>query len=419
VPEDVAPAERIVVLFASGGDDMAGGAERCLLELVAGLARHSDITPVVVLPRHGEMAETFERLGIQVLVQRAPSWVNYGTSGFGEHTTLRSVGARLRMLRGVVRLTLPWIALLRRLQPQVVVTNTASNPAPALASRLLGIPNIWWIHEFVTEPPGSDVRPGPAFALGSAPSKRVIGWTSRTVVVTSGSVADAYAPPVPRRKVRVIEPGIASPGHVPDPVDDGALHLLLLGRQTPTKGPELAIRAVHLAHTAERPVRLRLVGTSAPDYQRHLVDVAEQLGIAQQVDMVGYAPDPEEHLAWCHALLMCSNNEAFGRVTAEALKRGRPVIGSRSGATPAIVAERRDGLLFTPGDVDELAAAIVTVAEDRELLAQMSRAARTRNRDRFDPGEVERRFASLLHAAAVRAPRGQRRSRSRTGSSLS
>jgi glycosyltransferase involved in cell wall biosynthesis len=80
---------------------------------------------------------------------------------------------------------------------------------------------------------------------------------------------------------------------------------------------------------------------------------------------------------------MCSDHEAFGRVTAEALKCGRPVIASRSGGTPEIITDGEDGLLFDPGDAAALAAAVDRLAHDRGLLRTLSRAALERSADRF------------------------------------
>ena len=50
--------------------------------------------------------------------------------------------------------------------------------------------------------------------------------------------------------------------------------------------------------------------------------------------------------------------EAFGRVAAEALACGVPLIASRLGAMEEIVTDGRTGLHFTPGNADDLAAKV-------------------------------------------------------------
>lgn len=50
--------------------------------------------------------------------------------------------------------------------------------------------------------------------------------------------------------------------------------------------------------------------------------------------------------------------EALGRTAVEAMGAGRPVVASRIGGLPFVVADEQTGLLFEPGDVDGLAGCI-------------------------------------------------------------
>ena len=99
---------------------------------------------------------------------------------------------------------------------------------------------------------------------------------------------------------------------------------------------------------------------------------------------------------------MCSDAEAFGRVTVEALKSGRPVIGTRSGGTPELIADGENGFLFEPGKAQELASAMRRLAIEPGLLAQMSENARTGTRDRFTLEGYAEAFVAVLNAAASR-----------------
>ncbi len=55
---------------------------------------------------------------------------------------------------------------------------------------------------------------------------------------------------------------------------------------------------------------------------------------------------------------MCSQSEAFGRVTVEAMMSGCLVIGANSGGTMELVSDNETGLLYTSGDYSDLAAKI-------------------------------------------------------------
>ncbi|QGM44434.1 glycosyltransferase [Methylocystis heyeri] len=67
--------------------------------------------------------------------------------------------------------------------------------------------------------------------------------------------------------------------------------------------------------------------------------------------------------------------ENFPRVIVEAFSRGTPVICSRFGAMPEIVADGEDGLLFTPSDAADLAEKVKRLFGDPGLRKRMRKAA--------------------------------------------
>jgi glycosyltransferase involved in cell wall biosynthesis len=147
------------------------------------------------------------------------------------------------------------------------------------------------------------------------------------------------------------------------------------------------------------PVTLRLTGAISSAYLAELRELAERLGVTARLEVCDHVETPDDHLDWCNVLLMCSHAEAFGRVTVEALKGGRPVIGSRSGGTLELITDGVDGLLFTPGDVDDLAGAIARLATEPGLLRLMSDAALDLNRDRYTIDHEIGQFVEILEAA--------------------
>jgi glycosyltransferase involved in cell wall biosynthesis len=68
--------------------------------------------------------------------------------------------------------------------------------------------------------------------------------------------------------------------------------------------------------------------------------------------------------------------ETFGRVAIEAFAKGTPVIASNHGAPADVVADNRTGLLFTPGDANDLAARVKQLVADPKALARMRAVCR-------------------------------------------
>lgn len=89
--------------------------------------------------------------------------------------------------------------------------------------------------------------------------------------------------------------------------------------------------------------------------------------------------------------------EALGRSAVEAMGVGRPVIASRIGGLPYTVIEGLTGLLFEPGNVDELASKIEQLLDDPALRERMGAAARQRFVEHFTwDSIIERSYRGLL-----------------------
>ena len=65
--------------------------------------------------------------------------------------------------------------------------------------------------------------------------------------------------------------------------------------------------------------------------------------------------------------LVCSRNEAFGRVTLEAMLHGIPVVGSNVGGTLELIKNRETGMIYQYGDINDLANKIEVLIKEHEL----------------------------------------------------
>jgi glycosyltransferase involved in cell wall biosynthesis len=87
--------------------------------------------------------------------------------------------------------------------------------------------------------------------------------------------------------------------------------------------------------------------------------------------------------------------EPFGLAIAEAMSAGLPCVVSRSGGAAELV-DDRCGVLATPGNADEIAAALVRLAADPASRAAMGRAARSRAATLTNPADRLDQLASAL-----------------------
>jgi glycosyltransferase involved in cell wall biosynthesis len=376
------------VLIASHSAGLRGGAERCVSELATALRGDGRVEPIVTMPMRGELTRALELSGVETRVMPAPTWL-VDPSPAWPHDPLRAA-RRLKRLASAVRAVPRWNTLLRAERPDVVLSSTTVSPTAAIASRRTGVPHVWWIHEFTT------LGLGKQYALGESASQRLIDALSARVAVNSAAVAAHYSPPIAARKVATIELGVEPPPVAANDAADGKLRALVLGRKDPEKGCETAIRAVAALRDEDVDVQLRMVGPALAGYAETLWYLARDLGVLERVELVEYTPDPTPHFEWSNVVLVPSYGEAFGRVTVEALKSGRPVIGARAGATVDLVAEGCNGLLVTPGDANELASALRRCAREPELVDKMSTNAVAATADRFTMHREVDTFVALF-----------------------
>lgn len=88
-------------------------------------------------------------------------------------------------------------------------------------------------------------------------------------------------------------------------------------------------------------------------------------------------PHEQVMTAWRHALLGVVPSvwpEPFGLVAVEAMSSAVPVVASRTGGLPEIVADGVTGILVTPGDTAELRAALLRLEHSPELRRAMGAA---------------------------------------------
>ena len=89
----------------------------------------------------------------------------------------------------------------------------------------------------------------------------------------------------------------------------------------------------------------------------------------------------------------------------EAMGCGVPVVASRVGGIPELVADGETGLLVARDDPAALAGAVTVLLADAERRARMGRAARARAVACFDPDTIARQMLHLYRGAANRTRR--------------
>ena len=105
-------------------------------------------------------------------------------------------------------------------------------------------------------------------------------------------------------------------------------------------------------------------------------------------------------------LVLPSAREGLPRVVVEALCRGRPILGARTGGTADLVRDGENGLLIDPDDTVALADTLVRLLSDHPLAERLAAAARPSVEPFAATPEQFADAVSRLVAAALSPPAG-------------
>lgn len=360
--------------------DRFQGSTRSLFSLLEGL-RAYPVTPHVIVPTESEFTIQLARQGIPFKILPVPWWMS------AKHLSPR---ARLKAVREIQTAARAVEAQIRARKIDLVYTNSSVTPVGRLAARRAGVPHIWQIREF------GDLDFS-LYPMLPRPLFRQFIYSSQAIILNSQAIKEHYFQKRTSPKLHVIYNGVAFSDQLKYPFPFNVLAFqrevftfLFIGSITAAKGFEDAIMAI--AEVRKKGINSRLIvaGTGKQDYIKKCKDLARRQQVNEFIDFMGYLEDPSTAYSAADCLLMCSKTEAFGRVTAEAMAAGLPVIGRNTGGTPELIVDGETGILFS--SFDELVKAMLELAQDRPLSQKLGLAGWQRARELFS---IEKCAASV------------------------
>ena len=127
----------------------------------------------------------------------------------------------------------------------------------------------------------------------------------------------------------------------------------------------------------ERPTTQLLIIGDGPDRAR-IEETAHRLNQAAAVHFVGYRSDVRRLLAAADIYVNCSVSEGISLTILEAMASALPVVATRVGGNPEVVAEGVTGLLVPAREPSALAKALATLSESPVQRQALGSAGRRR-----------------------------------------
>ena len=179
----------------------------------------------------------------------------------------------------------------------------------------------------------------------------------------------------------------------------------------PKKGVEVAVDALHRlkgsANGDGRSWQLSLAGAGNSNHVSKLKKKVAKLGLSNQVHFLGYIPqDDLPSLYRDHGILLVPSlwEEPFGRVVIEGMASSCLVLASHRGALPEIVRHGESGILFSPGDAQELASWLGHAAKNPEWASSITSYAHQYALREFNFEKMMTKVENLLWKVASPDP---------------
>jgi glycosyltransferase involved in cell wall biosynthesis len=371
------------------------GAERSLLEL---MRRANSTSTVTLACPEGELMRRAQEAGIDTFPIAFPQFGFASSVRRSLEAAIRVVGAGLELRRRA-----------RKLEVDVI-------HAGAVRSGLAFAFCVFSKPERVVDV--RDVLP----QSGKASLVRlVIRFSADTIVFNSRFTRDRFGSTAPATS-DIAYPPIDLTHLVDLPLasdrEQGTPTLGIIGQITPWKGQDDAIRILAALRERFPSLTLRIVGSPVFDgdavsfdnaaFRRQLATLAVDLGVADAVDFIGESEDVGGELAQLDCLLAPSWAEPFGRVVAEGMAAGVPVVATSVGGPSELIVNGVSGFLAPPRDFAEWISPVAAVLEDHDLARRIADQARERvkrllDAEVSDTGDGRRRRQKRKHVPGRRA----------------
>ena len=169
---------------------------------------------------------------------------------------------------------------------------------------------------------------------------------------------------------------------------------ITVGQLRPEKQQTDLIRAVAALVSRGLQIHALLVGEG--DERGAIERCIADSGVRDRVHLAGAADEVRPFLKVADTFVLTSTSETFSNAALEAMAMGLPVILSRVGGAAEMVEAGKNGFLYSPGNVTELAGHIAALAGDEALTRKVGAAAATQVQDSFSFTRMLDEYRALL-----------------------
>ena len=367
------------------------GAALSFLTAIKGLKAHG-YEVVTLIPKPGRIEEKLRSLGVEYHIIPMNLIATMNKPRFKTRLLQRLYELMFYLKHEVISL----ISIKRFVKnyphkPDVIYTNTILPTIGMYLARYYRIPHVVHVRELGDDDFHFKYYLGKRFAL------TILNYNTERVICISKIVQAKWASIFPGKSCVIYNGVKAMTGKQSTRKTDDIIRILFVGRLSREKGVADALRAMESLR--DNKVCLDIYGDGVD--KEKIAKYIHEHDLENIIRLKGYYEMDTIPRSDYDMAIMCSHNEAFGRVTIEYMLSGLPVIAYNGGATPEIIEDNVSGLLYNT--IPEMVSCIKRLELDKELRSTIGRNGRQKILDNFSENQyiskVNSFFDNILREA--------------------
>lgn len=361
------------VVILSTATSYTGGAIITLLNVLP-LLQKEGVEPYFILKGHGQLEDVLRNRKIPYSVIKSYDWCvpEQKTKGLKN-----VVSWKIKSLINLIAEYKTYF-LLKREKAELYHLNCIYNGTGVSSAKVLGIPVVWHLREFV------DLHGETPVFWNTVEAWKKINRSDRVICV-SNYLEQAYKNKIQDgSKLQVIYDGInMSCFKAKTKTSPKEKIVIGLAGTAPIKNHKDAILALKKVHDAGYHVTLKIAGKWSMDnynqsYKSNLEKLIVENELKNSVEFIGMQSDMNMFWSECDLSVVCSKRESFGLAATEAMACGVPLICSNTSISGELTENGKNVFVYQLGKSEELAECILKCIEQLgtdKLDAKIKRAA--------------------------------------------
>lgn len=346
-----------------------GGLERVIASIVLGLDKTRYLSLVWCLSRGGEIAEELTNKGVEVKILGMNSY----------HNPLQIIALS---------------RLIKKSKIDIIHTHGYFGSTFGRLAALLARTPIIIAHVHTTYY---------GFKKQNIVIERILSRFTDRIVCVSKAVKEFVVKTenIPEEKTCLIYNGVERSYPVDFDIDrknlgieDKELVGITVASLTPHKGHRVLIDAIRIICKKHKHIKFLIVGDGP--LRNNLEAYVKDVQLSSKIIFMGQRKDVASLLRLATFFVLPSTErEGLGIALVEAMSEGLPLIGTRVGGIPEVIEDNVNGLLVTPGDSLELAAAVGKLITDKAMQGRMGEMGKEIYRKKFTQARMNQSIEAL------------------------